>query len=844
MLKRVISLVLCFVMLLSAVLVTVFADDSDPAEVIPLEVEGVPNEPEVPAPEAIAVTQADQISEIAVGEKLQLSCNILSEGAQAEISWHSSDEKVAVTDETGLVTGVAEGNVTIFAKCGNIYGSFALTVKATEGPETEPTEPETKPTEPEESAYLILTQEQNLTELEVGSSLTLSAAVYPESAEAGDLIWSSSNEEIAGVENGVVTGYTAGQVTITSTLGQLEDSYTLTVIYPKIVAEYNPDGSNATARDSEGEIPMLRATASSYYYRSDKKYGTLYSQAIDAELSIPTYTKLIINFASTSPNNTGFYLYKNNPWKMQQPDSNLRHYYSGNYEYAREQIFYVPAGEYTLRIYPDFKLDAVSSFWVQITCYNESHNCSYSVETKKPTCTRGGYETWECKLCGKRFTTNQTDALGHNEVPEARVEPTCTKLGKTSGTKCSRCGIAMQKQQDIPMLPHKPVDAPDVLPTCTVDGITDVVKCKDCGQVLSSTPIPNLGGHDFALYDYRICSVCGEVDSSIVLQYGDAGENIKWFHEKGDVLRFAGTGKMYEYDGAVPWGRKAKIYIGEGITTICDNAFHSNTYLSYVSLPRTLKTIGDHAFEFTSLTDIRIPDGVRYIGERAFANSNLTDITILGNVKAIGPSAFSSCSDLLNLTLEEGIKEIGTEAFYKNSRLQSISIPDSVISIGKKCFASATHADRISIGAGLREIPESAFHRCNRVTGISFSQAGNLKSIGDYAFYCCEKITGIILPDGLETIGESAFEGASLLGVSVPATLKSVGMLALQGGKITVLTYGGTPSQWYSIHIAGGNTALTVPKPSFGNSGFINNTKWNVYERTLIITGSGETLGL
>ena len=55
----------------------------------------------------------------------------------------------------------------------------------------------------------------------------------------------------------------------------------------------------------------------------------------------------------------------------------------------------------------------------------------------KPTCTKGGYTTYTCTLCGYSFTGDKTSAKGHTYKTQVTA-PTCTEKGFTTHT-CS-CG--------------------------------------------------------------------------------------------------------------------------------------------------------------------------------------------------------------------------------------------------------------------------------------------------------------------------------------------------------------------------------------------------------------------
>lgn len=59
-----------------------------------------------------------------------------------------------------------------------------------------------------------------------GEEITLTVSL---NGVSGDVVWSSSDESIAVVSNGVVTGKKAGKVTITATCGKYSDSFEITV---------------------------------------------------------------------------------------------------------------------------------------------------------------------------------------------------------------------------------------------------------------------------------------------------------------------------------------------------------------------------------------------------------------------------------------------------------------------------------------------------------------------------------------------------------------------------------------------------------------------------------------
>ena len=87
-------------------------------------------EPAVVA-QSVTVSQEDELNALAVGGQLQLTALVLPEDTQDKtVVWTSSDEAVATVDETGLVTGIGTGTVTVTAACGEVTGTYELIVSA------------------------------------------------------------------------------------------------------------------------------------------------------------------------------------------------------------------------------------------------------------------------------------------------------------------------------------------------------------------------------------------------------------------------------------------------------------------------------------------------------------------------------------------------------------------------------------------------------------------------------------------------------------------------------------------------------------------------------------------
>lgn len=138
-------------------------------------------------------------SELYLNRTYPLTAEIYPENTSVkDVVWSTSDPAIAEIDENGFLTCLATGAVTITATQKDVETSIDTEVKI-------------KPVEQIE----ISSSAKHIDKLPVGSSMSLTATVYPEDATYRDVTWTSSDPNIATVDtNGNVTGIASGNVVI------------------------------------------------------------------------------------------------------------------------------------------------------------------------------------------------------------------------------------------------------------------------------------------------------------------------------------------------------------------------------------------------------------------------------------------------------------------------------------------------------------------------------------------------------------------------------------------------------------------------------------------------------
>lgn len=277
------------------------------------------------------------------------------------------------------------------------------------------------------------------------------------------------------------------------------------------------------------------------------------------------------------------------------------------------------------------------------------------------------------------------------------------------------------------------------------------------------------------------------------------------------------------------------------LTSISESAFGGCHSLIRIVIPESIERIHQYAFtgcfklvEIQNLSELYFAQGTNGDGDIALnalniykdnSDSNIqvvddfifyfdyeqekyillaysgseTDITlphrINGKIYTINAYAFANCTDLVSVTIPEGIKYIGDNAFYNCKSIEAIAFPSTIEYVGSNILASdsleytvyenamyigdTTNPYTILVSAVSQDIQRCDIHPSTKV-------------IYDNAFSLCSNLTYIEIPNGVTSINYNAFANTGIKAITIPASVKNISVNAFAYcdllEEITILT--------------------------------------------------------
>lgn len=231
----------------------------------------------------------------------------------------------------------------------------------------------------------------------------------------------------------------------------------------------------------------------------------------------------------------------------------------------------------------------------------------------------------------------------------------------------------------------------------------------------------------------------------------------------------------------------------EGIGTFGYVEGGKNYVPKKVILPRTLKSIGDYAFDasgegVSGLTEIELPDQLETIGNYAFRNSSATELQLPKSVKTIGKGAFEAtdknAAALEKVSLTTGVSVIPENAF-RGQKLKRVTLPKSIIEIDSGAFAD-NKVENLALDEALKTIGNNAFEN-HQLKKLVLSD--NVTEIGNSAFAVTDSSLGKTLTElklnrKLKSIGENAFGRSAVKETELPDSVEVFPASAFNGNTV------------------------------------------------------------
>lgn len=173
-------------------------------------------------------------------------------------------------------------------------------------------------------------------------------------------------------------------------------------------------------------------------------------------------------------------------------------------------------------------------------------------------------------------------------------------------------------------------------------------------------------------------------------------------------------------------------------------------------------------------------------------NSKITNVIVENGISTLGSYLFAEMVNCKNISLPDSLSYIRSSAFYSCSSLKSLTIPDSVTTIEYDAFSSCTSLENIKL-------------------------SNNLYSIDSNTFSNCEKLSTLVIPDSVEKIGFGVFQNCfSLKTLVVGTRLSYVDEYVFPNQSPLTVYYKGTEADWSNISIGNNNNPFVYSTRIYG----------------------------
>lgn len=352
--------------------------------------------------------------------------------------------------------------------------------------------------------------------------------------------------------------------------------------------------------------------------------------------------------------------------------------------------------------------------------------------------------------------------------------------------------------------------------------------CFALSEVVLNTKATELPGWMFAnCHSLKEITIPADVSSIAKYCFTNSGLEAIYVDPANPFLKEV-DGVLYDTNMSkivvYPEKREDTVFVvAATITSIEEGLINDARYLKELIFEEGDKplVIGEDALRgLDSLVKVELPDRLVSIGEYAFAECrSLMMINVPANMKesSFGENVFYECKKLYEICNESALEINAGTSGYGGLAANALNIytptsGQSQFNTDENGFITLPQVDgdritvnlvgytgnakEVVIPSGVDVIYKMAFAYSN-ITKVEIPEG--IRSIGDSAFEECENLTEVVIPATVKTIGQKAFyycEG--LKQVIIPASVTNVGYYAFRyiGAAQLLIAHAEKPSAW------------------------------------------------
>lgn len=205
----------------------------------------------------------------------------------------------------------------------------------------------------------------------------------------------------------------------------------------------------------------------------------------------------------------------------------------------------------------------------------------------------------------------------------------------------------------------------------------------------------------------------------------------------------------------------------------------SDFRMAHYAWDSNLGTVADRPWNdyAADITSVVIADGVKSVGSYSFCLlQQLKSVSLGSDVEVIENYAFSSCISLTSFAIPETLYSIHGNAFSYCTNLAEVTGGTNLEIVGDCAFEGTAWLDDQTDNAMVYLGPVAYVFKGDTQGTVSIKRGTH--SISNFAFDG-KSISGIDLPEGLQRIGASAFQGClNLTSVTIPSTVSLIEPMA------------------------------------------------------------------